>query len=90
MAKQVNNIFTQYTWESAQEELEATILNPSSVKNIQNQLAMAATERANLDYDVTNPYGNLQKEAYLKGQMAAFQLLLDQHHQTLSHLSKEN
>lgn len=89
MAKLLANQFTQYEFESDAEERDSCILNPGSVINIQNKLALAALERANLEHDPLQPYLGIQREAALKGEMNAYQFLLDQHFAVLSALQKE-
>jgi hypothetical protein len=89
MAKQIANQFTQYEFESEAEERDSCILNPGSVMNIQNKLALAALERANLEHDPLQPYLGIQREAALKGEMNAYQFLLDQHFHTLKQLQQE-
>lgn len=87
MAKLLPNQFTTYEFETEVEQLTSAILTEPNVQAIQNQLARAAMERANLDYDVNNPHAIIQQEAALKGEMNAYTFLLDAHKAALEVLS---
>ena len=83
MATLKPNQFTTYEWDTTEEELQANILNTSNVYMLQNKLAFAAIERANLTYDVNNPLVFVQREAALAGEMAAYSNLLSNHNDAL-------
>ncbi len=70
------NPFISYVM-SEEETLRASIFTFEQKAFIQNQLSQAATDRLALTLDMTNPSAFVQDEASLKGQIYAYQHLLD-------------
>lgn len=62
---------------SEQETLQGCVLTSLNTHVIQNQIALYAQERLNLELDMTNPTRFVQQEADLKGKIAALRYLLD-------------
>lgn len=62
---------------SEQETLQGCVLTTLNTHVIQNQIALYAQERLNLELDMTNPTRFVQQEADLKGKIAALRYLLD-------------
>ena len=74
-----------------QEIKQASILNPSQIRWLENQLTQAMNERANLEYDPTLPItAFVQQESSLMGQIRAFTFLLDAHQTVISNLQLED
>lgn len=71
-----SNDFASYTLTDKEQE-QGSLLTTAQKQVIQNHLSGAAVNRINLDYDSTNPIQFAQDEAFLKGQIAAFRLMLD-------------
>jgi len=74
MASLGNSTFTRYNL-SVQEILQGTVLSPQQIQVIQNECADIADQLINLTFDPINPTQVALDQAYLKGQLAAFQLL---------------
>lgn len=69
MATLARNMFTTWEFASEQEAWMAAVLTELQEQSIQNLLAAAATERARIDYDPTNPEGFKLAMAKAQGQM---------------------
>jgi hypothetical protein len=76
MATINNNAFTQYNL-TEQEQLAGTTLNFEQKLCIQNQMASIAMQKLALAATPNDYNTFIQNEAYLGGQLAAFQYLLD-------------
>jgi len=80
MARLIPNDFQEYAFDTEAELRSAMLLTESNIQFIKTQLASVMTERANLEYDVMTPITSfVQQEAALKGQINAYQFLLDSH-----------
>lgn len=90
MARQVHNEFCNYEFESAQEEKSADLLPAALMAKLHNLRADILREKASLNYDVTSPLQNVQKEAFLSGQRAILDLLIDAHNELIANLSEES
>ena len=75
MAKIGVGTFTHYDL-TTREILAGSILSSDQQAVLQNELAMIAEQRTNLDYDATNPVKFAQDEAFLKGQMSIIRVML--------------
>ena len=75
MAVQRPNVFTTYEL-TEKESITGSFLNLDQKRVIQNQLAAVAEQILGLTFDPANPGTFIQDDAHLKGQMAAFKLLL--------------
>lgn len=84
MTKQVQNQFSSYEFDSPEEAHYSNILTEANLAKIRNMLSFASLQRANLDYDVTNPYQVIQTEAALKGQILICQSLIDDHNSAIN------
>ena len=62
---------------SDKETIQGCVLTTLNTHIIQNQIALYAQERLNLELDMTNPNRFIQQEADLKGKIAALRYLLD-------------
>lgn len=66
------------SWVLTPEEfLNGTILTITQKQCIQNQIATLAIQKINLEPDFEHPLLSAQKEAFIRGQIAALQYLLD-------------
>ena len=72
----IPNAFTQYEL-TPEEELEGAILTVAQIYWIQNQLSYCAQESIANVHDPKNPLESIQVEARCKGQMEAYQFILD-------------
>jgi hypothetical protein len=78
---------------SKREQLEGSVLSLPQKMVLQNELAMIANNRINLDFDPTNPTRFAQDEAMLKGQMSIIRVMLlrsDEAELSLKQLAQDN
>lgn len=68
--------FTSYQL-TAEEELRGSVLNLEQKWVLQNQMSAAALEKNALEFDEHSPILFAQQEASLKGQIEAFEYLLN-------------
>jgi hypothetical protein len=68
--------FTKYNL-TQQEELSGSILTPEQLCMIQTECAQVAEQILNLEYSPDNPLKSVQNDAFLKGQLSVYQLLID-------------
>ena len=85
MAKIIPNTFTTYSLTQA-EELAGGVLNLDQKQLIQNELAQTAQQILNLRYQPDKPLEFVQEEAFLKGQLAIYTLLLQRSDESEKHL----
>lgn len=76
MAQVIPNQFTSYKL-NEQEQLEGSKLTVTQKQVIRNLLSDTATAKVNLEYDAEHSMDFIQQEAYHKGQLEAYQFLLD-------------
>lgn len=76
MSTVISSAFTRYA-QTNQEQLAGSVLSGDQKQYIQNQLATIAEQRLALVPDPINYAVFIQDEAFLKGQMAAYQYMLD-------------
>ena len=76
MAHLVENDFSSYEL-TLEEELEGSILTITQKQVIQNDIAICAQEKINLELDLLNPALFGQQEAKLAGQMQALRYRLE-------------
>lgn len=67
--------FTHYDL-TPKEILAGSILTLDQKAVLQNELAMIAENRINIDYDPQNPLKFAQDESFLKGQMSIIRVML--------------
>jgi len=72
----IENAFTSYQLTN-EEELAGHILNFNQAAVLQNERAQVAESRLNVDFDPQNPVKFAQDEAFLKGQLSVYNLLLE-------------
>lgn len=75
MATLIPGTFGEYQL-SDTERLQGSVLTVSQKIVLQNELAMVANNRVNLDFDALNPTKFAQDEAFLKGQMSIIRVML--------------
>jgi len=75
VSKIIAGTFTYYQL-TDREVLAGSILTSDQKAVIQNELAQAADNKLNLDFDPLNPTKFAQDEAFLKGQMSILRVLL--------------
>lgn len=71
----LNNNFTQYQL-TDDEQILGYYLSTEQRAVIQNDIAEAATKRANITHDLANPGKSLLEDAALKGQITMLQYML--------------
>ena len=76
MATLIQNEFASFEL-TDKEALQGSLLTTVQMQVIQNQLANAAMEKIHLEYDASNPTAFIQQEASLKGQLDAYNFLLE-------------
>ena len=76
MAKQLNNEFSSYDL-TEDEVVQGSILSIAQKHVLQNKIAVAASEKLAIEFDVNNPNTFIQQEAYKKGELAALQFMLE-------------
>ena len=76
MAMLIENTFSTYKLTN-EEELSGHILNFNQVAVLQNERAQVAESRLNVDFDPQNSVKFAQDEAFLKGQLSVYNLLLE-------------
>ena len=76
MAMLIENTFSTYKLTN-EEELSGNILNFNQVAVLQNERAQVAESRLNVDFDPQNSVKFAQDEAFLKGQLSVYNLLLE-------------
>lgn len=79
MAKIIPSQFSLYAWDTEEEQLYAAIFKPENIQFLQNEIAMYAQHRLNLEYDLNNTISFVQREAELKGKIQVLQWLVDSH-----------
>ena len=87
MAQNVINEFSQFDL-TPDEDIQAQLLSPETVMRLHNGMYHIATQRLNLDVNVSNVLEFAQQEAFLKGQLAVYRYLLDCNDQAREVLSK--
>lgn len=75
MSKLVPGTFGEYEL-TRQESLSGGILSSDQKALLQNELAMIANNRINLDFTPGDPTKFAQDEAFLKGQMSIIRVML--------------
>ena len=75
MSKIVATSFTSYAL-TEDEFLRASMLSSSQQQVIQNELANAAEQILNLEYDPSAPLKFVQDDSFLKGQLSVLRMLL--------------
>lgn len=75
MAKIGIGTFTHYDL-TQREILAGSVLSGDQQAVIQNELAIIAEQRCNIDYDPLNPVKFAQDESFLKGQMSILRVML--------------
>lgn len=75
MATLKSGTFGEYEL-SRNETLGGSVLSLPQKMVLQNELAMIANNRINLDFDPQNPTKFAQDEAFLKGQMSIIRVML--------------
>lgn len=78
-----------YEFESDAELKSAQILTESNIQFIKTQIGLATQERINIVPDPNNYPSFIQQDAALKGEIKAYQYLLDCHYNTIHHLNTE-
>jgi hypothetical protein len=76
MSTPIVNQFTQYQ-QTEQEQLAGSTLSTDQKQFIQSQIALVAQSRLALVPDANNYASFIQTESHYKGQMDAYQYLLD-------------
>jgi hypothetical protein len=74
--KPVHGQFTRFEFENETEAMAAMALTPAQRAHITNEMAIANERILELQYDPLNPMKFIQEDAGLKGQSAAYNLLL--------------
>lgn len=70
------NSFISYDF-SDQEQINNSIFNDAQLQHLQNELAMVAECKLNLEYISTDPINYAQQEAYLRGKLDILRYLID-------------
>ena len=86
MARQVI-VSVMYEFEDERELASAQILNEGNIQFIKTQIAVANQRRATLDPDPNNYAAFIQTEAEIKGEIGAYQFLLDRHEDVITRLN---
>lgn len=73
---------------TSQELLEGYNLNISNQQVIQNDMAQIAEQLIALDFDPTEPQKFVQNNAFLRGQLSAFQTILERSNMASKTLSQ--
>jgi hypothetical protein len=76
MAHLLDNEFSSYEL-TTEEMTQGSILTLTQKQVIQNDIAISAAEKLNLEYDPNNPNVFMQQEAKLAGQIQALKYRLD-------------
>lgn len=76
MAKQLPNSFTAYEL-TTEEQLNGQILNTSQELVLQTEMSTIAEQLLVLDFDPVTPTKFAQDEAFLRGQLSVYRLLID-------------
>lgn len=76
MATSVLNTFSSFSL-SRREVLAGSVLTEDQANLMQNELSQIAEQRLALDFDPANSLIYAQNEAFLKGQMSVYRVLLD-------------
>lgn len=76
MANLIENEFTSY-FLNEDELLQGSLLTITQKQVIQNEIALMASEKINLEFDPNDPAAFAQAEAYKKGQMDALRYRID-------------
>lgn len=87
MATPLTNDFTEYAFETPQEERSAKLLTPANLALLSNLLAAAAVEKVGITYDIANPIAHVLDEARLMGQIQVLRILINGHHDTMAELA---
>ena len=85
MAKLIQGTFTQYEL-SQREQLAGMILTTDQQNYLQNELAQVANQLVNLDFDPESPLKFAQSEAFLRGQMSVYRVMLDRSNESAQQL----
>jgi len=78
MAKLLESIFTRYAL-TEQDLLDGAILTQSNLILLQTDLANTVEQKLSLEFTTDNPMKFAQDEAYFRGQMSIYQLILERH-----------
>jgi hypothetical protein len=78
-----------FSWPDERSERSAQIFGPDNLAWIKTQLAMAKIDRENLTPDPESYAKYIQQESFLKGQIAAYQFLVDTHNSVIAQVNDE-
>lgn len=90
MARQLHNEFCEFEFDNEQEERSADLLPVALLAKLHNLRADVLREKTALNYDVTQPLQNVQKEAFLSGQRAILDTIINAHNDLVANLSEES
>jgi len=87
MAQPLVNDFTEYSFETPQEERSAKLFSPANLAYFSNLLSQAAVEKVGITYDINNPVAHVLDEARLTGQIQILRVLINGHNDTMAELA---